>query len=298
MPDMMQTMTYKVGGHLFEVVFVNEGDDERLIPSCAPFRTDEKGEPIFRITVDENADFKGEADEIGQFDCGGCNHGVYRMSDGGYRFEISDIHGVLCARFQTSADFADCRVQLLCDSWAQRNYALNNSLMIAYAFSSATRNTLLMHSSVIRNAGRGYMFLGVSGTGKSTHTRLWRQYIPGSDLMNDDNPVLRLLDDGTVVVYGSPWSGKTPCYRNIEAPCGGIVLLEQRPQNTMTRQQGLQAFVSLLPSASTMKWDRTVYNGICDTVSAIVGRVPFYVLGCRPDEEAARLSYQTLTQNG
>ncbi|MCM1107657.1 MAG: hypothetical protein NC388_01245 [Clostridium sp.] len=291
----MKTMTYKVGGHLFRVSFVDECDDERLIPSCAPFRTEEQGDLLFHLTVDGSMLPEEETDEIGQFDCGGCNHGVYLRPDGGYRFDISDVHGVLCARFQTSADFSSCRVCLMQNSWVQRNYALNNSLMIAYAFAGATRHTLLMHSSVIRNGGKGYMFLGKSGTGKSTHTRLWRQHIPGSDLMNDDNPVLRLTDEGQVVVYGSPWSGKTPCYRNVEAPCGGIVLLEQRPENIITRKVGLQAFVSLLPSASTMKWDKQVYNGVCDTVAAVVGRVPFYVLGCLPDGDAARLSHSTLT---
>lgn len=294
----METKTYKVGGHLFQVVFADECDDDRLIPSCAPFLTDEQGTVLFRLTVDRTMEEGDGFEEIGQFDCGGCNYGVYLFPDGGYRFEISDLQGVLCAVLCTSVDFLECRVRLIQDTWKQRNYALNNSLMIAYAFASSTRNTLLMHSSVIRNNGWGYMFLGKSGTGKSTHTRLWREHIPGSDLMNDDNPVLRLTDEGKVVVYGSPWSGKTPCYRAVEAPCGGIVLLEQRPENTIVRKQGLQAFISLLPSASTMKWDRRVYNGVCDTVSAIVGRVPFYVLGCLPDADAAQLSYQTLTQEG
>ncbi|MBO6066250.1 MAG: transposase, partial [Lachnospiraceae bacterium] len=82
---------------------------------------------------------------------------------------------------------------------------------------------LLMHASVTMHAGKGYLFLGKSGTGKSTHSQLWINNIEGCELLNDDNPVLRVEDDGSVRVYGSPWSGKTPCYRNLDVPVGAIV---------------------------------------------------------------------------
>lgn len=151
-----------------------------------------------------------------------------------------------------------------------------------------------MHASVIRNDGRGYLFLGKSGTGKSTHTRLWLSHIPGSDLMNDDNPVVRVVE-GTVHVYGSPWSGKTPCYRRVSAPVGAFVQLRQCPENTIREESVLESFASLLPSVSTMKWDRRIHSAHCDTISDIIRLSPIYLLGCRPDEEAARLSFHTLT---
>ena len=81
-----------------------------------------------------------------------------------------------------------------------------------------------IHSSVIVAEGRGVLFLGESGTGKSTHTRLWRESIEGAKLLNDDSPIVRIVD-GEVRVYGSPWSGKTPCYKNEVYPMAGLCRL-------------------------------------------------------------------------
>ena len=150
-----------------------------------------------------------------------------------------------------------------------------------------------MHASVVRKDGKGYLCLGTSGTGKSTHTSLWLKYIPDTDLMNDDNPVVRIID-GVPTVFGSPWSGKTPCYRNVEAPIGGFIQLKQAPYNKIRRQTVIEAFASLLPSCSIMKWDRRDYLGCCDAVQAIMETVPTYFLECLPDEDACRLSYKTL----
>ena len=169
--------------------------------------------------------------------------------------------------------------------------------MIAFAFSAALHDTLLRHSSVIMNNGKGYMFLGKSGTGKSTHSKLWYKYINGSDLLNDDNPAVRFFpENNKVFVYGTPWSGKTPCYRNLRVELGAVVRLKQYKENTRKREGKVGAFASILSSCSTMIWDKDTYNGICNTASAIAGITPVYYLRCRPDEEAARLSYNTIAQ--
>lgn len=287
---------YKVGGHLFAIQFCNEVyDDEALLRSFTPFRTEDDGEMVFSMKVDDAEEVKEEDDhEIGQFDCGGCNTGVYRLADGGYRYAISDIKGTLCATMITDALFTTARTILHVTSPNQRHYGLNNALMLCYAFATADKMTMLMHASVIRNNGKGYLMTAPSGTGKSTHTRLWYDHIPGCDLMNDDNPVVRVIGE-EAIVYGSPWSGKTPCYRNIEAPIGGIVRLWQKPENSIRRMEALEAFTQLLPAMSNMKWDRRIYRGICDGVSALIRLRGMYALGCLPDAEAARLCHATLT---
>ena len=86
------------------------------------------------------------------------------------------------------------------------------------------RLTAAVHSSVIVCHDEAVMFLGESGTGKSTHTRLWRENIAGATLLNDDSPFVGLRD-GRVMAYGSPWSGKTPCYKNECYPIRAIVRL-------------------------------------------------------------------------
>lgn len=284
---------YKIAGHLCEIDFCDM-DNDNLIPSFLPFECEEEGVLLFHCKVDCDFRWEEQGEEVGQFDCGGNNFGVYRLAGGEYQFEICNEKKELCCLLQANADFSECTAALTAGDESGKRYGLNNALMLAYAFSSAVYGTLLMHASVIRNAGVGYLFLGKSGTGKSTHTRLWLKYIEGSDLMNDDNPVVRVTD-GKVLVYGSPWSGKTPCYRNVVAPAGAFVQLRQRPENTIRRETVLEGMASLLPSVSTMKWDRCIYSATCDTIAEIIRLTPLYLLGCLPDEEAARLSFHTLT---
>lgn len=291
----MKTKQYKVAGHLFHITFDVPEEIEDLLPSCTPFLCEETNTTsLFELFVTSVGCTEKPHEEIGQFDCGGCNHGVYRTASDGYRFEISNVSDRICAVVETNRDFTENKVALLTDQASDRAFGLNNAIMIVYAFATAAYGTLLIHASVIRNSGKGFLFLGVSGTGKSTHSRLWLNYIPGSDLMNDDNPVVRLLEH-QVVVYGSPWSGKTPCYRNIQAPIGAFVRLEQKKENVIRKESTLYAFAHLLSSVSTMKWDREVYNQICSTISGILALIPVYHLGCLPDEAAAKLSYETIS---
>ena len=260
----MNSARFKVAEHLLEVRLPDTLITTDIIPSFSPFVCEEEGDVLFTMTVTEGVapDFSAW-EEVGQFDCGGANHGVYRKADGSYAFEIS---------------LPDCDGGAL------------SCCMIAYAFAAAEQDTLLVHASVIRHEGKGYLFTAPSGTGKSTHTWLWHKYIPGCDLMNDDNPVVRIAA-GETRIYGSPWSGKTPCYRNIWAPVGAITRIEQKPENTIRRMAPVEAFATLLPAVSSMKWDRRVYNGICQTISQLLAITPVFWLGCRPDEEAVRVCF-------
>ncbi len=294
---MTRTQYYRVGGHLLSITFVDEGNDEQLIPSFRRFRLEEApAEPLlFQLKVDDSFPWERSDHEVGQFDSGGNNYGVYRSADGSYQFEVTDVYGVLCSLVSAVADFSRVTVVLRGQTEAQRAFGLNNALMLTYAFAAADRMTLLMHASVIRCDGRGYLMTAPSGTGKSTHTRLWYDNIPGCDLMNDDNPVVRVIGD-EVIVYGSPWSGKTPCYRNIQAPAGAIVRIQQRPQNTIRRLDPVEAFGMLLPQMSSMKWDRRVYLGVCSTIGEVIRLTPTYELGCLPDAAAAHLCHDTVAR--
>ena len=167
--------------------------------------------------------------------------------------------------------------------------------MVLYALTTANRKTLLFHSSVVSYQGRGYMFLGQSGTGKSTHSSLWLKYIEGTELVNDDNPVVRILDNGDVWLYGSPWSGKTPCYRNVSYPLGALVNLSQAPENKIQRMKGVKAYVSLIGSISGKHWDPQVAEGLHETEKLLAENVPIWHLDCLPDEAAARLCCQTVS---
>ena len=192
----------------------------------------------------------------------------------------------ICARMLFSADYSRARVYIQGDAATQR-FGLDNSLMVLFAFATAPLGTLEMHASVVSNGGKAYLFLGRSGTGKSTHSRLWLQNVPGSELINDDNPVMRVHQDGSVSVYGSPWSGKTPCYRNVCFPAGAIVRIRQAGENRIARLPLVQAYASLASSCSGFRAEKGIADGLHATISAIVPTVPCFVLDCLPDAQAA-----------
>lgn len=154
--------------------------------------------------------------------------------------------------------------------------------------------TLAIHSSCIVYRDKAVLFLGESGTGKSTHTRLWREHIPGAVLLNDDSPIIR-VEEGKVWAYGSAWSGKTPCYKNERYELQGCVRLSQAPSNSIRKLSVLQAYGALHPScAPEFAYDAALYDEVSRIIGQILASVPFYHLACLPDAEAARLSCRTL----
>ena len=289
----MTTTSYRVAGHAVTLHFCRE-EDLALIRSFKPFRLEEVvKEPVMELTVDDAIELDATDHEIGHFDCGGCDTAVYRLSDRGYRIEFYNIKKQLCGGLQSDRTFRHNLLKVQCQEPSDRRFAINNTLMVCYAFATADQDTMLMHASVIRHAGKGYLMTAPSGTGKSTHTRLWYDNIPGCDLMNDDNPVVRIID-GQAIVYGSPWSGKTPCYRNIEAPIGGLVRLWQKPENSIRRLPVIEGYSHLLSAMSNMKWDERVFRGISHGVSELVRICGVWGLGCLPNAEAAFLCQRTL----
>lgn len=296
---MMATKNFpmRIADFNVSVRFVHLNDESFQIPrQYWPFARKEEeavGEPcLFTLDVDDNFSFEQYGTLIEKFNELGFGQGVYRLDDGSYQFELSDYDGILVCSMQTDPTFTRMRIALNGNE-QQRAFGFNNAMMIAFAFSSAMHQTLLMHSSVTIYRGRGNLFLGKSGTGKSTHSSLWLNNFEGTELLNDDNPAVRIVD-GRAIVYGTPWSGKTPCYKNLSAPVNAFVMLDQKPYNRIKRQETLQGLASLMTSCSSMIWDSRTYRAICNTMAALLAMAPVYFLECLPDLEAAQLSRSTL----
>ena len=145
-----------------------------------------------------------------------------------------------------------------------------------------------VHSSCVVRDGKAYMFLGRSGTGKSTHSRLWIEAFPGTELLNDDNPAVRILPDGPRV-FGTPWSGKTDCWRNLSAPLCGIVRLRQAPFDSFEPLDGIQAFSEVYPGCSVLRSDAFLHERLCDNLEMLCSLVRVGRMACLPDLEAARI---------
>lgn len=286
----MATHYYTVAGHTFAISMPDEEKGVEL-PSYEPFAVRSNGvtDLLFSLTVNDEFYPSEKGEPIGFFQCGAADYDVYRMPNATYQMLICPPGGKYCALLQIAPNFKEA-VIATCPDDTLRSFAVNNASMLLYAFASAATGTLLVHASVIKNHGKGYLFLGRSGTGKSTHSNLWIAHIPGSELLNDDNPIVRIYDN-EVVVYGSPWSGKTPCYKNDSVRVGAFVQIRQEAVNSITPLQAVRAMAILLPSISNMKWDERVYQCIYNNASRLIARVPIYSLGCRPDKEAAELCH-------
>lgn len=294
----MQAHNFKVAELNVRIVFADsEKNNIKLLPSFAPFSTEAfKEDLFFQLTVDDQLRPvpKEERKHIRNFDTGNGDTIVDKLEDGGYQYIIKDIKGADCCLLITNKDFSDCRCALN-GNYNMRSFGLNNALMLIFAFAGAHKQTLLIHASLVRNNNFGYAFIAKSGTGKSTQVSMWLRHIAGSDLMNDDNPIIRCIDN-EFWIFGSPWSGKTPCYRNIKARLGAITRIDRATTNSVDKLPPIQAFASLLPSCSSMKWDSDIYNAICDTITKIVETTGIYTLHCLPNKEAAEMCYKAISK--
>ena len=155
-------------------------------------------------------------------------------------------------------------------------------------------DTLLFHGSVIAVDGEAYLFTAKSGTGKSTHTRLWRELFGDRAVMvNDDKPFLRVTDEG-VMAYGSPWNGKHGLGNNICVPLKAICILERGEQNAIRSIPANEAVPMLLQQSNRPMQAKRLpkYMELLDKLS---GKLAFYRLSCTIDPLAAVVAYEAMS---
>lgn len=144
---------------------------------------------------------------------------------------------------------------------------------------------MVLHSSCIARNGKAILFSAPSGTGKSTHTGLWRKYYPDTYYINDDTPILRLDTDGEVLACGSPWSGKERLNRNVQVPLAGIVFLEQGKNNMITPLSNAEAMGRLLGECRKIPFCDAMQQ-VAELCGQVLERVPVYRLTCDISQEA------------
>lgn len=277
----------------FEVsVSLPEGwDADTLLPSFRPFYGKKEGQEkaLLKCTVCTSVENKaampsGELIENTLSDMGYVS--LYKEAEG-YCVTLSAEQGGTLHVMQADRCFSVVSV-FLHEEDKRAGHALSSLLRIAYSQAVLYRDAVSIHASAVFCENQAFLFMGKSGTGKSTHSALWLKFIPGTELLNDDNPTLRIVN-GRVYAYGTPWSGKTPCYKPLSYPVGGMVRLKQAPANRFVRQQEVEAFIALFPGCCVIHQDAELRACLYDTLIRMVEQVPVGVLECRPDEEAALL---------
>lgn len=150
---------------------------------------------------------------------------------------------------------------------------------------------LLMHGSALCMDGQGYLFTAASGTGKSTHARLWRETFGERVWMiNDDKPMLRITPEG-VTVWGTPWDGKHHLSRNAGAPLKAVVELKRDADNRIEPLPKADAFL-LLRRQAYISADPAVSARILALEMQLLGAADFYLLGCNMKPEAAQVAWK------
>ena len=267
---------------------------DNYLPSFKPFGVDSKPDTKCDLEIAAVSDISLDAvcSELTRFDFAeGDAECIFLRSDDDYILTIANsttpTHIFACSRHDTS------RARICVGENINASF-LRFGIWFLVNISMVQNSVAAIHSSVIVCHDEAVLFLGESGTGKSTHTRLWRENIEGARLLNDDSPFIGILN-GKVVAYGSPWSGKTHCYKNESYPIRAIVRLSQAPHNKIYRLRKMQAIGALLPSLPpAFSFDAALEDAVMSILSSVVGAVPMYHLECLPDAAAAQLSHDTI----
>ena len=154
-------------------------------------------------------------------------------------------------------------------------------------------DVLLFHGSAVAVGGEAYLFIAPSGTGKSTHTRLWRELLGERAVMvNDDKPLLHVSDAG-VTVYGTPWDGKHRLSRNIAVPLRAVCVLERAPENRIAAISPVEAFAYLVRQSYRYESEADERRALA-LLERLTQHVGLYRLGCDQTPAAAELAWRAM----
>ena len=143
--------------------------------------------------------------------------------------------------------------------------------------------------------GEAYLFTAPSGTGKSTHTRLWREMLGERAVMiNDDKPIVRYVD-GDFYVYGTPWNGKHRLDTNTRAKVKAICKIYQAKENVIEKAKPSDMLITLM-NQTVRPCEEKKMDKLLAILDKMLTQVDLYSLGCNISREAAELSYNTMSK--
>lgn len=154
-------------------------------------------------------------------------------------------------------------------------------------------DTVLFHGSVIAVDGIGYLFTAKSGTGKSTHARLWRELFGERAVMvNDDKPLIKVSENG-IMVYGTPWDGKHRLSTNISVPLKAVCVLERSEGNHIEKVTADSVYNMLVQQVYRPQNQQKLLKTL-QLIDVLSENVGLYRLGCNMDISAAETAYKAM----
>ena len=154
----------------------------------------------------------------------------------------------------------------------------------------------ILHASVVEKDGVAYAFSAKSGTGKTTHSKLWTERYPDSRIINGDKPLIRRLD-GTFYVYGTPWCGKESYQVNTRAPLRALCFIERAENNEICGISSKEAVNRILPQLLMPK-DASGAVKLLGIIDEFLSVTPVYLLKCNMKTEAAEVAYNGMAKDG
>ncbi len=292
----MERQTYKVAECAFTVIVPEDKDLDILLPNFGPFICRTREKLVFSLDATmarplsspDEMILDSTENEAGNISVSTCVDGyIVRISYDSDLYEHS---------FLFENDFPKGKAYI---DWNDPNAGDVLSTMLRIFFSQMVlfQEGISLHASAVICGGKAFLFMGPSGAGKSTHSKMWLKAFEGCELLNDDNPTVRLIDE-VPVAFGTPWSGKTPCYRNLSAPVGGVARIRQADHNHFISRKEVKAFITILPGCSAIHKDELIHAALCDDLVRITEKIPVGILECLPEEEAARLCRSSLESSG
>ena len=288
---------FRVADHVFGLTMSQMCRPIPVMGNYRPFIDKSDEQPLFTVALDREVVGRVDQPSI-TFDYdlqeGDCTLRIY---DDEYRLTIRSRghEATLVCPLLSEGEVAEYYADIFVEGRTSSTVIFDHAMVFAYSFATLPHKTLLIHSSVITKDQRAVMCLGESGTGKSTHTRLWLENISETERLNDDGPVVRVMNDGSVRVYGSPWSGKGCVWKQQWCPIAGFLRLSQAPVNEITKLGKVGGFGALLPSTlPTLQQEERMLDQICSTLSDVLAVTNTYRMACLPDVAAAELSYRTI----
>ena len=226
--------------------------------------------------------------------------GIYKIADCVVEINsiYNDVH-ILCKKYEfndkaefyisTYKDIIDFEKQKTADDNFSEGYLETLAVLRMISNKLIEKNIILFHGSALSFSGDGYIFSAKSGTGKSTHARIWRERFGNSvKMINDDKPMIKITDN-SAFVYGTPWNGKHRLGENISAPIKAICFLKRSEVNSIKKTEALNIYPQLL-SQVYKPTDKALFEKTLDLLRKLCSCVDFYELECNMEPEAAEVA--------
>lgn len=173
---------------------------------------------------------------------------------------------------------------------------IENYLLRIFYTHAVQSQILQFHSSLIKTNGKGLMFLGPSGIGKTTQAELWNKY-RNALIINGDIVFVQETPDA-FLGWGTPWHGSSPYCENTSVPLKAMIVLKQAPENSIRELTGFEKVTAVSNNVFYPRWLENGMELCLETLDHLLSRIPVYELSCRPDEEAVKLTEETIFGSG